>query len=331
MPINFSIIVPHHNIPLLLKRCLTSIPCRNDLEIIVVDDASDEEYKPILKSVCYNDIHTNVKLIELNKNGGGGKARNEGLKHAKGKFVLFADADDFYNYCINDILDEYKNTDADIVFFKGNCVDNETYISGERLNYLNDKIDAFLSSPDEKDFELRYNFQVPVCKLIRRSLIAQNNILFDETSIRNDVTFSYTLGYHAGRIIADNRALYCATTRDGSVSTFRSSDKILTTIDVLGRAVQFFRTHNLDSKGYEIVLSHNLYILLRRKDYDSFNQGFLLLQNQGFEKNDIERFFSKRMAETALSSCVWCIIFSPMCKIRLYSFKYLPIAIFSKK
>ena len=37
----FSIIIPHHNIPGLLRRCLDSVPRRDDTEVLVVDDGSD--------------------------------------------------------------------------------------------------------------------------------------------------------------------------------------------------------------------------------------------------------------------------------------------------
>jgi glycosyltransferase involved in cell wall biosynthesis len=43
--INYSFIIPHHNSPKLLERCLNSIPQRDDIEIIVVDDNSDKEKK----------------------------------------------------------------------------------------------------------------------------------------------------------------------------------------------------------------------------------------------------------------------------------------------
>ena len=39
--INYSVIIPHKNIPKLLQRCLDSIPVRDDLQVIVVDDNSD--------------------------------------------------------------------------------------------------------------------------------------------------------------------------------------------------------------------------------------------------------------------------------------------------
>ena len=40
---NYSIIIPHKNIPQLLKRCLDSIPQRDDVQIIVVDDNSSSD------------------------------------------------------------------------------------------------------------------------------------------------------------------------------------------------------------------------------------------------------------------------------------------------
>lgn len=49
--INYSIIIPHKNISSLLRRCLDSIPERDDLEIIVVDDNSNEKTIKDLQSI----------------------------------------------------------------------------------------------------------------------------------------------------------------------------------------------------------------------------------------------------------------------------------------
>ena len=40
MAVTYSVIIPHYNIPTLLQRCLSTIPKRKDLEIIIVDDNS---------------------------------------------------------------------------------------------------------------------------------------------------------------------------------------------------------------------------------------------------------------------------------------------------
>ena len=41
--INYSIIIPHKNSTVLLERCLRSIPCRKDVQVIVVDDNSENQ------------------------------------------------------------------------------------------------------------------------------------------------------------------------------------------------------------------------------------------------------------------------------------------------
>ena len=110
--INYSFVIPHHNTPDLLQRLIDSIPQREDIEIIVVDDNSDEDKKA---SVCRPDVKT--IFIDKEHTHGAGKARNVGMDAATGKWLLFADSDDFYNPGFIEVLDEYKNEDIDILFF----------------------------------------------------------------------------------------------------------------------------------------------------------------------------------------------------------------------
>ena len=93
MDIMYSVIIPHKNIPKLLERCLQSIPSRNDIQIIVVDDCSDKDVICKVERLCslYNTL-----LIKTTEGKGAGYVRNIGLTRAIGKWVLFADADDFF-------------------------------------------------------------------------------------------------------------------------------------------------------------------------------------------------------------------------------------------
>ena len=59
--INYSIIIPHKNIPNLLQRCLDSIPNREDVQIIVVDDNSDPNIVDFDKFPGLN--RSNVEVI----------------------------------------------------------------------------------------------------------------------------------------------------------------------------------------------------------------------------------------------------------------------------
>jgi glycosyltransferase involved in cell wall biosynthesis len=58
MNYNISIIVPHKNKLKLLERCLNSIPERDDIEVIIVDDNSEEKYKNNLP--CFSRANTKV-------------------------------------------------------------------------------------------------------------------------------------------------------------------------------------------------------------------------------------------------------------------------------
>jgi len=90
--INYSIIIPHKNISQLLERCLRSIPSREDLEIIVVDDNSSHEEIANIKHFQSQPDIPDFLLLLTSEGKGAGFARNRGVERAKGKWVVFADA-----------------------------------------------------------------------------------------------------------------------------------------------------------------------------------------------------------------------------------------------
>ena len=247
MEYTYSIIIPHHNIPALLKRCLISIPRRIDLQIIVVDDHSNEQH---LNSLQYLETEfPYVTFLYLPICGGGGKARNEGLKLAQGRYVLFADADDFFNYCIGEILEEYKDADYDTVYFNANSVNTKTYIATLRCKHLNKMIQMYEKNPSKAIFNLRYKFGEPWCKMVKRDIIEKNKICFSETIIHNDTRFSYLVGFYSSYIHVDNRAIFCVTDRLGRVSKLISKERLFVRSHVFSEATVFFYKHNIHLYG----------------------------------------------------------------------------------
>lgn len=214
MQMNFTIIIPHKNIPELLERLIKSIPRRDDLEIIVVDDHSDEEVVKQLQSIDRKDM----MLVQNDECHGAGHARNCALPLAKGKWVLFADSDDFFNPGFDAFLSEYVDSDADVIYFNANSVDTDTYEPSNRVDHLHDFIAEYQKDPERGDLVMRYLFTEPWCKMVKRDLIEHNGVRFEETIIRNDVRYSYLVGFYAKDIIVDDRQLYCVTTRIDSVS-----------------------------------------------------------------------------------------------------------------
>ena len=112
----FSVIIPHREIPDLLMRCLKSIPISEDIQVIVVDDNSPDANTYLER---YSELsRQHLEFIRTTKGGGAGYARNIGLDHAKGKWLLFADADDFFVEDMYDIISSNADSEADVIYYK---------------------------------------------------------------------------------------------------------------------------------------------------------------------------------------------------------------------
>lgn len=111
-----SVIVPVHNTEKFLGRCLDSLISQTveDIEFILIDDASTDKSKEILTS--YQKKYPNkIKLIRLDKNQGAAVARNKGLEVATGAYIGFVDSDDYiYPLMYEKLLERLESTGADI-------------------------------------------------------------------------------------------------------------------------------------------------------------------------------------------------------------------------
>lgn len=87
-----SVVIPTYNRSTLLRRAVDSVLAQtyDDLEVIVVDDASSDDTPSVMQQ--YDDDR--ISYVRLEKNGGGAHARNVGINEASGEFVAFLDDDD---------------------------------------------------------------------------------------------------------------------------------------------------------------------------------------------------------------------------------------------
>lgn len=88
-----SVIVPVYKVENYLERCVDSILAQTykKLEVILVDDGSPDRCGAICEQYASRDAR--VQVIHKT-NGGLSDARNEGVKHASGEYILFVDSDD---------------------------------------------------------------------------------------------------------------------------------------------------------------------------------------------------------------------------------------------
>lgn len=187
MGVIFSIIIPHKNIPELLQRMLDSIPKRDDVQVIVVDDNSDPSIVDFTHFPGLNKHNTEVYFTKEGK--GPGAARNFGLTKAKGDWILFADADDYYetavlenfmNVCINEGKDyDIILIGLKIIFLDGN---SKTDLYGMSLGNNICEYENILQLYKDQHQSFR--------KVVKRDLIYKNNIKFSEIVYCEDQSFS---------------------------------------------------------------------------------------------------------------------------------------------
>lgn len=206
--INYSIIIPHKNSPNQLQSCLLSIPVRDDVQVIVIDDNSSADIVDFCNFPKWGGRNYEYYLTKEGK--GAGYARNIGLQHAKGKWLLFIDSDDYVLPTIDELFDNYVNCEADVIFFRPKAVmsDDVTKVS-TRANLYNYLIDSYLDTGNEN--EIRTRFYVPWSKFVRMSLIHKYNINFEEIRYSNDVVFSVKVGCFASAIAVVDNSYYVVT------------------------------------------------------------------------------------------------------------------------
>ena len=247
----FSIIIPHKDIPDLLMRCLKSIPTSEDIQVIVVDDNSPDADTYLER---YPELsRPYLEFIRASKNGGAGYARNIGLDHAKGKWLLFADADDFFVGNMYDIINTHVESDADVIYFRKQAVySDDINRKSTRSGYLDRIMDIYLKTGDELPVRTRHH--VPWGKMIKKSLIENHRIRFEEIKYSNDILFSVHVGCFANKIEAIDTVLYVVTSREGSLhsGSCTKTDELKIRAEAAFRYDSFLFQHKL-SQRREIV------------------------------------------------------------------------------
>lgn len=266
--INFSIIIPHKNIPKLLDRCLNSIPIRDDVQIIVVDDNSDPEKVDFTEFPGLDRSNTEVYFTKESK--GAGFTRNVGLTKANGKWLIFADADDFFNVCLNQKMDEYLNSSYDIIYFQTNSIES---ISMREIESRGKEYNKWLQNSIKRNIildEVRYRINPPWGKFYSHELIKKHKIKFDETLTANDVMFSTKSGHSAEKIKIDLSYLYCSSITSGSLDLTYNEEHIWPRFEVAIKHYEFLK--EIKKEQYRINIFHSLNMLRKLNEKNIYRK-----------------------------------------------------------
>ncbi|MFS1899394.1 glycosyltransferase family 2 protein [Vibrio cyclitrophicus] len=244
MTIKFTIIIPHYNDVSGIKRLVGTLPQGDEFQFILIDDNSTCDVVE-LKSICSKN---NIKFL-LNDSGnkGAGACRNIGINHSLGEWLVFIDADDYFiddNFSkVNSIVD---SNDSDIIYFDPTSIYLDTGNKSDR-HILYSKL--VHNSIDSNDETIRYKYFVPWSKIVKRKLVIENEIFFDEVIASNDIMFSVKIGFHAKVIKATKEQFYCVTRQKGTLTTQTNKKVRQARLNVIIRYNKYL--HQIDENDYQ--------------------------------------------------------------------------------
>ena len=241
-----SVIIPQKNSLDTLGRLLESIPEDERVEAIIVDNSE----KAIAKAQI--DSKREFQLLHSSPERFAGGARNVGLQNAKGEWLIFSDADDFFAPNAFDVFFSYVDSDYDLIYFKVTSVYDDTLEPSNRDEMWNGIVDGYTNgSIDELGAKISY--VVPWGKMVRKSLVDSMNIQFDEVVASNDVMFSTKVGYYAKKFTVSKEVVYTVTTRKGSLANRRDLRALESRYRVRMRRNIFLKEQGLADRQISIM------------------------------------------------------------------------------
>ena len=251
-----SIIMPCYNSEKYITKTLDTLYAQSfqDFEIVFVNDGSTDNTKACIIE-CINRIGSDrAKLIDK-INEGQSKARNVGLDHANGEFIVFLDSDDY-------IAKDYLKTLYDAAISN----DSDMVLSGQKKVSEDGKEIASIDYPVDKipDYSLRR--LNPHGKLYRRSFLDEHNIRFAEGKLYEDNPFNLMAMF-----ICKNQVIlpyngHFQVMHDGSTMT-KKMDPDKVPYDAIENAVSYVLSHRELLNDYDIftftVLSFMTYFVFQ--------------------------------------------------------------------
>lgn len=220
-----SVVVPIYNSEKYLTRCIESIinQTYSNLEILLIDDGSDDNSKEICEMYC--SVDKRIKVYS-NSNLGVARTRKFGIDIATGEYISFVDSDDwlelnFFQYLI-ELINIEKGIDVACIQSFSNDEENvykETFVLEGKEIF--------------KDYFLNCNIRSCVWnKLYRKNIFSNINYNFE--IIKNyaeDVWMICNVLGNSRKIVYSNISLYHYNIHNGSITKSDiTSEKVLSCI-----------------------------------------------------------------------------------------------------
>lgn len=285
----FSIIVPVYNVEEYIGDCLESIinQTEKDFEVIVVNDGTKDKSIEIAKKYP-------VKIVE-EENKGLSAARNLGVKHAKGDYIIFIDSDD---YIEKDLLKELSNAikdKPDIVRYQIQEVyDDKRVVKHEEK--------GFETCNGEKAFSeicKYYCVESACCYCYRRKFFVSNKFLFKEGTYHEDFGLIPLVIMKAKSVKSIEYIGYNYRQREDSIMTSQNYSKVKKKVDDFLTHYIFLITEinkeKVNAQYFKSFISNSLILKITELNKEDYKKYKKILKQERVYDNLLTDTFARKI------------------------------------
>ena len=229
-----SVLVPMYNVEKTIARCIKSIlkQTYTNLEIILLDDGSKDNTYNIAKS--FADKDSRIKLLQKENEGNLSKTRNYLLDHYSGEYVVWVDSDDVIE---KDYIEKLYTT---LIEFDADCVACKYIVQISNMPIFKKfKVKKYIFESEDIVPQMVLNNKIYFVlwnKIYKKSIL--DGLRFDDSvKYGEDLIFCVAYAKRCKRIVSINENLYHYILRLESEIHQKFSDKHITFINALEKAV----------------------------------------------------------------------------------------------
>ena len=340
-----SIIIPFYNVKPYLKCLFDSLlpQVTSLVELICVEDSSNDGTKELLKSYCERYQGTiDIKCIFHEENRGLSAARNTGLNHSTGQYVMFVDSDDILaKNAVAKILSQIRKGNEDIIFYdfiefedSKDCYEGNSY-SGkikqpDQKLMKNYKKSYFFDNTDRKEKFLKnyienrrfYSWMF----VAKKSLYTSTSVHFPEKVYFEDIYTSPKLVWNAKSVIfLDEAIIYYRQRHSGIKGTvseknrtdlYKSFDHLLSYFESIKVPEKILTILFFKSITYRRIAFWDLFKSNPAIDKDIFNEDLKNLKSKN--RYSLVAYIKEMQGKTEIYSmildymflhCLGCFVF----------------------
>jgi len=271
-----SVIIPVYNCVSFLNDLFDSLLNQtfDDYEVIFVDDGSNDNSLDLIIELCNKDDRF---CYVSQKNKGAGVARNLGLTYARGKYVIWLDADDSYSLeLLSELYTAIENHDAEISM----CLyKTENYMQHSVKPDLGfnkkDFPDNCLVNPQNiSSLFMKCGHRI-TNKMYNKEYITNNNFQFSVTFSSNDIVFDYATMAIAEKVVGVHKELLTVHRfiNPSSITSNRDNhtdDAILE----INKLYEWLKTKNIHDKYLRTYIAKAMSTINYNCEY-SFNSKYI--------------------------------------------------------